>query len=184
MQLRGLYIDIIEGKTINIVGVKEQLKKLHYKLYSLRNSGEHGLDKAGFVLRNIAKLTRSLSALIKEKSKLNNMEQNLFERKRVNSDMMHNLRNKSVVIKLMTQDMMVTKNQNFTKGHRLPKAYVKVLEKWYQDNLSNPYLDDEGLMYIMQKCSLNKTQIKNWVANRRRKAKKLKISPDISRLLN
>ncbi|EDO18935.1 HML mating-type cassette alpha2 protein [Vanderwaltozyma polyspora DSM 70294] len=89
------------------------------------------------------------------------------------------------VFNIVTQDMMNKKKMNIKsyRGHRLPKQNVKLLERWYIQNVENPYLDDKSISELMKITSLSKVQIKNWVSNRRRKEKSITISPEVSRLL-
>ncbi|CCH58550.1 hypothetical protein TBLA_0A07600 [Henningerozyma blattae CBS 6284] len=55
------------------------------------------------------------------------------------------------------------------RGHRLPKHTLIPLEKWFLHNKSHPYLHNSDLQALTTQSSLSKTQVKNWISNRRRK---------------
>nr|ADY62680.1 MTLa2 [Candida orthopsilosis] len=76
------------------------------------------------------------------------------------------------------------KNETLSKpSKRLSKNNLKVLENWFDENFNDPYLNNISLRLLITTTNLSKSQIQNWVSNRRRKERRVKISPEIMELL-
>ncbi|KAK1144147.1 hypothetical protein N8T08_005809 [Aspergillus melleus] len=52
---------------------------------------------------------------------------------------------------------------------RLPKHAVRVLRSWLANNSDDPYPTGADNLYLMEKTGLSKTQIRNWLANARKR---------------
>ncbi|EGW31990.1 MTL alpha 2 [Spathaspora passalidarum NRRL Y-27907] len=68
-------------------------------------------------------------------------------------------------------------------SRRLVKQQLDILENWYNQNLQHPYLTRESIIELMNLTSLSKSQVQNWISNRRRKEKRTEIDPDLAPLL-
>lgn len=90
-----------------------------------------------------------------------------------------------VVFNVVTQKMMNTDNikQNSYRGHRFSKQSLEVLEEWYHIHRNKPYLDKNSTEFLLKETRLSRTQIKNWVSNKRRKEKTVQVSPEILQLI-
>nr|ADY62667.1 MTLa2 [Candida metapsilosis] len=76
------------------------------------------------------------------------------------------------------------KNDEVTKAHkRLLKNNLEILENWFDENFTDPYLDSASLEFLIRETGLSKSQIQNWVSNRRRKERNVKITPEIAELI-
>ncbi|CAK9439754.1 uncharacterized protein LODBEIA_P38540 [Lodderomyces beijingensis] len=67
---------------------------------------------------------------------------------------------------------------------RLPKDKLGILESWFVDHRKHPYLNPICTERLMRATSLTRLQLQNWVSNRRRKEKQMKVAPEIMALLN
>lgn len=132
----------------------------------------------------IQKSIKSLLVLLKEKGKMREIEFSRKEVRKINKYRQSSKNFESVNIKILTQDLMHSNNNEFKKGKRFPKSHIQLLENWYSMNRRNPYLAENDLAYISKNTTLTKTQIKNWLANRRRKDKITEVSSDIRNILN
>lgn len=74
-------------------------------------------------------------------------------------------------------------NAFLRKSRRLPKQSIETLEKWYRDNEDHPYLNDSTLAHLRETTRLRNSQIRNWVANKRRKEKEVGVSQEILKLI-
>ena len=50
----------------------------------------------------------------------------------------------------------------------------KVLSDWYQENIHNPYPNDEEKKILAEKADISETQVKSWFANKRSRAQNTK----------
>nr|AZQ56671.1 MAT homeobox alpha 2 protein [Suhomyces bribrorum] len=66
---------------------------------------------------------------------------------------------------------------------KFSEEQTKKLEEWYESSLEHPYLNTLSTDYLHRSTGLTKTQIKNWVSNRRRKVKTKKISKELESFL-
>ncbi|PLB48673.1 hypothetical protein P170DRAFT_475026 [Aspergillus steynii IBT 23096] len=57
---------------------------------------------------------------------------------------------------------------------RLPKHAVRVLRSWLAEHADDPYPSREDNLYLMEKTGLSKTQIRNWLANSRKRKPSLR----------
>lgn len=69
------------------------------------------------------------------------------------------------------------------RGRRFTEAQLRALESWYQANLENPYLLSKALSYLEELTGLRADQIRNWVSNRRRRARTAHTSNELRDLL-
>ncbi|KTB00736.1 Mating-type-like protein ALPHA2, silenced copy at MTL3, partial [Nakaseomyces glabratus] len=97
------------------------------------------------------------------------------------STLLSKLREHEIVFNVVTKDHLLKKGvpNHYAasyRGHRFTRENVQILETWYRNHIDNPYLDHNSQQYLAQKTNLSKIQIKNWVANRRRKQKSIYIS--------
>lgn len=67
------------------------------------------------------------------------------------------------------------KNQSQKKSRLLPKAAVKILESWYQENLSNPYPSREVTLTMASEGGITVEQIRKWFANKRNRSRNSKL---------
>lgn len=49
--------------------------------------------------------------------------------------------------------------------------------------MDSPYLTKDDITYLKKETSLQESQIKNWVSNKRRKKKENYVSPEVVQLL-
>ncbi|ODQ80460.1 hypothetical protein BABINDRAFT_195845 [Babjeviella inositovora NRRL Y-12698] len=69
------------------------------------------------------------------------------------------------------------------EGHRLPRQLVLTLQKWYEENVVNPYLYEDTMQALVRETGLTTKQVRNWVSNKRRKEKDFKISSKLTNIL-
>ena len=65
--------------------------------------------------------------------------------------------------------------QSQKKSRLLPKAAVKILEEWYQENLSNPYPSREVTLSMASEGGITVEQIRKWFANKRNRSRNSKL---------
>ena len=65
--------------------------------------------------------------------------------------------------------------QSQKRSRLLPKAAVKILESWYQDNLSNPYPSREVTLTMAAEGGITVEQIRKWFANKRNRSRNSKL---------
>ncbi|AMD19464.1 HCL581Cp [Eremothecium sinecaudum] len=131
------------------------------------------------VIQNISQLTAIIVKLVKKRENFIHYEKGIIDLKETSNDKC------GIIFNVVTKDMMENggKGVNSYKGHRLPKQYVLILENWYRKHVENPYLNDNDIRYLMRETGFSRSQVKNWVANKRRKDKHSTISPELSDLL-
>lgn len=162
----------IDGRLQDLLNLLKMLPKL-----ASMDSFNHSLTS------NIKNLIISLEVLVKERNFIRQFEERILNEQ--NNNLQGSLleHKKEFTFKMLTKKDMHGNSRLRAKGQRLPKVYTTILEKWYQENIRNPYLDDRSLQILMHQCSLERNQVKNWIANRRRKDRNSKISPVISSIL-
>ncbi|AEY98439.1 FAFR750C-Xp [Eremothecium gossypii FDAG1] len=136
------------------------------------------------VIQNISQLTTIIVRLVNKKEDLINLQKELAGSKELSDATSKD--KCGIIFNVVTQDMMENGRKggcSSYKGHRLPKQHVQVLEAWYKNNIENPYLNDTDIRYLMRETGFSRSQVKNWVANKRRKDKHSTISPELSDLL-
>ena len=69
----------------------------------------------------------------------------------------------------------IKSKQSQKKSRLLPKAAVKILESWYQDNLSNPYPSREVTLSMAAEGGITVEQIRKWFANKRNRSRNSKL---------
>ncbi|CDO92675.1 unnamed protein product [Kluyveromyces dobzhanskii CBS 2104] len=132
--------------------------------------------------RTSLKASQSLLTLLSEKGKINQLEIGMMKN---NADEMNrSFSLNSVNFKILTQNSLSSHSAECVKNKRFPKAQVELLKDWYEVNKKNPYITENDINNIRSNTSLSKMQIKNWLANRRRKDKLTKISEEIINILN
>lgn len=57
-------------------------------------------------------------------------------------------------------------------GTRFSRESLKLLQQWFTNNMGYPYPSKEELKLLQHQTGLDKAQIRNWLANRRRGQKK------------
>ena len=57
------------------------------------------------------------------------------------------------------------------KTRLLPKRSVKILETWFQENLSNPYPSRDQTVRLALDCGLTVEQVRKWFANKRNRSR-------------
>ena len=65
--------------------------------------------------------------------------------------------------------------QSQKRSRLLPKAAVKILEEWYQENLSNPYPSREVTLSMASEGGISVEQIRKWFANKRNRSRNSKL---------
>lgn len=169
-----------EGIFQNIKDVKIHLHDIISKLGIIKSEGkldneEKYLIKISFQLATI--VANFLKSINKEK------KSNKDSKKRKKGKPS---KEEEVVFNVVTQNMMNMDNvkQNSFRGHRFSKNNVKVLEEWYSVHKHKPYLDKKSVERLQSETQLSRTQIKNWVSNKRRKEKTVQVSSEILQLIN
>lgn len=61
------------------------------------------------------------------------------------------------------------------KTRLLPKRSVKILDTWFEDNLSNPYPSRDQTLHLAMDCELSVEQIRKWFANKRNRSRNNKL---------
>ena len=69
----------------------------------------------------------------------------------------------------------IKSKQSQKKSRLLPKAAVKILESWYQENLSNPYPSREVTLSMAAEGGITVEQIRKWFANKRNRSRNSKL---------
>ncbi|AET37262.1 homeobox domain-containing protein Ecym_1115 [Eremothecium cymbalariae DBVPG len=136
------------------------------------------------VIQNISQLTAIIVRLVNKKEDIINLQKGLVDPKEIPEAI--SKEKCGIIFNVVTQDMMENGRKGGSssyKGHRLPKKHVQLLESWYKNNIENPYLNDTDIRILMRETGFSRSQVKNWVANKRRKDKHSTISPELSDLL-
>lgn len=168
-----------EGIFQNIKDVKIHLHEIITKLGIIKSEGkldneERYLIKISFQL---ATIVANFLKGINEEKKLNKVSKKKKQGK--------SSKEEEVVFNVVTQNMMNMDNvkQNSFRGHRFSKQNVEVLEEWYGIHKHKPYLDKKSIERLQCQTQLSRTQIKNWVSNKRRKEKTVQVSSEILQLI-
>ena len=168
-----------EGIFQNIKDVKIHLHEIITKLGIIKSKGkldneERYLIKISFQL---ATIVANFLKGINEEKKLNKVSKKKKQGK--------SSKEEEVVFNVVTQNMMNMDNvkQNSFRGHRFSKQNVEVLEEWYGIHKHKPYLDKKSIERLKCQTQLSRTQIKNWVSNKRRKEKTVQVSSEILQLI-
>ena len=73
------------------------------------------------------------------------------------------------------EDSGISEEKFFSHKYRKNTLYspqvVEVLERWYQQNLNDPYLNKQDLEMLNNCCGLDEKQIRKWLSNRRHRDK-------------
>lgn len=72
------------------------------------------------------------------------------------------------------QDHASTSSAHKKNRARLPKHAVRVMRSWLAEHADDPYPTGEDNLYLMEKTGLSKTQIRNWLANSRKRKRYLR----------
>ncbi|SMN20089.1 MATALPHA2 [Maudiozyma saulgeensis] len=171
-----------EGIFENIKEIKMDLHEIITKLSIIKREGrldseERYLIKISFQLATI--VANFLNSNTQENIKpIKEQKKKKIEKKIPKED--------EVVFNVVTQNMMNMDNvkQNSFRGHRFSKQNVEVLEEWYSIHKHKPYLDKKSTEVLQYQTQLSRTQIKNWVSNKRRKEKTVQVSSEILQLIN
>lgn len=170
-----------EGIFQNIKDVKIHLHDIVTKLGIIKGQGkldneERYLIKISFQLATI--VANFLKSVEEEKKPSKDSKKKKKQGK--------SLKEEEVVFNVVTQNMMNMDNvkQNSFRGHRFSKQNVDVLEEWYSIHKHKPYLDKKSIERLQSQTQLSRTQIKNWVSNKRRKEKTVQVSSEILQLIN
>lgn len=171
LQKKLSYADIKNDDADNI------LNKVLHGLKSLRTNKKYSKSDCG-IIQNISQLSAIIVKLVNGKKNLVHFCKEISEDKNPDDG-------SGIIFNVVTQDMMESGRNdiNSLKGHRLPKQHVQILKNWYKKHSENPYLNDNHIRNLMKETGFTRSQIKNWVANKRRKNKNTTISPEISDLL-
>lgn len=159
---------------VNIYDQKEQIKddldKIISKLSNLSTYGRFNGEE-----KYLIKVCYQLTAIVAK----------FLITDAYTSQQMENQEEESNIFNIVTQDMMNTKEikQNSCRGHRFSKKNVDILEEWYNKHRNKPYLDKRWSNQLQSQTQLSKTQIKNWVSNKRRKEKMVQVSSEILQLI-
>ncbi|ANZ77415.1 BA75_04427T0 [Komagataella pastoris] len=70
------------------------------------------------------------------------------------------------------------------KKRRLPREKVRILENWFSDHFQHPYATQQDFDELVHMTSLSKTQIRNWISNKRRKERSSTVSTELLQALN
>lgn len=170
-----------EGIFQNIKDVKIHLHDIVTKLGIIKGQGkldneERYLIKISFQLATI--VANFLKSVEEEKKPSKDSKKKKKQGK--------SSKEEEVVFNVVTQNMMNMDNvkQNSFRGHRFSKQNVDVLEEWYSIHKHKPYLDKKSIERLQSQTQLSRTQIKNWVSNKRRKEKTVQVSSEILQLIN
>lgn len=136
-------------------------------------------------LSTYGKLSCEEKYLVKVSYQLTSIVANFLTHDSLTSQQLEDSDSETDVFNIVTQDMMTTKElkQNSCRGHRFSKKNVKILEAWYAKHKHQPYLDKRCSVQLQSQTQLSKTQIKNWVSNKRRKEKMVQVSSEIIDLI-
>ncbi|KAG0654006.1 homeodomain mating type protein alpha2 [Maudiozyma exigua] len=170
-----------EGIFQNIKDVKIHLHDIVTKLGIIKSQGK--LDNEE---RYLIKISFQLATIVA------NFLRSVEEEKKPNKDSRKkkkqgkSSKEEQVVFNVVTQNMMNMDNvkHNSFRGHRFSKQNVDVLEEWYGIHKHKPYLDKKSIERLQSQTQLSRTQIKNWVSNKRRKEKTVQVSSEILQLIN
>lgn len=186
-QLLTIFCEICSSEELDYLEAQCRLQKILLDLNNIAD-GKALTEIERLTVGKIYQLSVGISDILTERGRLQKISKAFMSAHLTqgnNSTQFGNSK-ESLVFKVWTQDMMNDRPQNdgSYKGHRLPKKHVDVLETWYKNHSSNPYLTEDDLLELMDKTLLSRNQIKNWVSNRRRKEKTTNISSEISGLLS
>ncbi|KAG0669471.1 homeodomain mating type protein alpha2 [Kluyveromyces marxianus] len=161
----------------NYVEIYEFVKTIRQTLIYESGGGEFNT----IISRNIFNSVLCLLIVLQEKQKISLLENNILSK--VESFKERRSENTNTVeFRILSSEHLNPTLNKVGKKNRFPKKSIKLLENWYECNRNSPYLTSNHLDYLECNTGLNKTQIKNWVANRRRKDKNSRVSLDIKNI--
>ena len=153
------------------IAMKE--KDVTHRIFSLKTKGyESALEVEEFYHRQTRLIDAERHNILRQMSydKMSSASINSYYNRKLLSVL------ESVDEKLSELEKRKIKSKQSQKKSRLlPKNAVKILESWYQDNLSNPYPSREVTLSMASEGGITVEQIRKWFANKRNRSRNSKL---------